>query len=101
MPLREFRDADGIEWRVWDTTPLAGAVYDERLKAGWLTFESAQTRRRLAPIPAGWGEMSPEQLEAICRAAETVRRGASTLTRDPDAPEGPRDDRPRNGPERK
>jgi hypothetical protein len=74
MPIREFRDSTGTEWRVWATTPLPGAVYEERLKAGWLTFENAGTRKRLAPIPLGWQDASADRLELLCRVAVPVRR---------------------------
>jgi hypothetical protein len=84
MPLREFRDSAGVQWRVWETTPQPGAVYDERLKAGWLTFESGNTRKRLAPIPSGWEEAPADRLELLCRAAEPARRSGS-VTGDPDA----------------
>jgi hypothetical protein len=91
MAIRDFTDSAGIDWRVWSTTPRAGAVYEESHKAGWLTFESATTRKRLAPIPRGWEEASPERLDLMCRAAEIVRRtsGAAPLTPDPDAPDAP------------
>ena len=95
MAIRDFTDSAGIAWRVWSTTPRAGAVFEESHKAGWLTFESATTRKRLAPMPRGWEEATPERLELMCRAAEVVRRtsGSSPLTPDPDAPE-PRPTRP-------
>ncbi len=89
MAIRDFTDSAGIAWRVWSTTPRAGAVYGESHKAGWLTFESATTRKRLAPIPRGWEEATPERLELMCRAAEVVRRTTGTLplTPDPEAPD--------------
>ncbi len=74
MAMREFTDSAGTAWRVWSTIPWAGAVYEETHKAGWLTFESADTRKRLAPIPYGWEEVSTERLELMCGAAEVVRR---------------------------
>lgn len=91
MPVREFRDSTGVEWRVWSTAPRAGAVYDERLQAGWLTFESATVRKRVAPIPVGWEEAPLERLDVMCRAAEVLRRarGIGPLSPDPDAPESP------------
>jgi hypothetical protein len=90
MPIREFTDSAGTTWRVWDTTPWPRAVYDERLKAGWLTFESGGVRKRLAPIPRGWEEATPERLELMCRAAERVRRsGGSKAPADPNAPTDP------------
>lgn len=101
MPIREFRDSEGVLWRVWDTTPWVGAVYDDRLKGGWLTFESAAGRKRLAPIPPAWDQALDERLELMCRAADVVRpRTASAADVSetpadfpgaaprPDAPEG-------------
>lgn len=89
MAIREFTDAAGVAWRVWNTTPMPGAVFEQSHKTGWLTFESATERRRLAPIPAGWEEAPVERLDLMCRASEVVRRakGASPLTPDPDAPD--------------
>jgi hypothetical protein len=72
---------------VWSTVPRADAVYDEGLRSGWLTFESADTRKRLVPIPRGWEDATPERLDLMCRAAEVVRlRRGKSLTPDPDAP---------------
>jgi hypothetical protein len=81
---------------VWATTPRAGVVYGETLKDGWLTFESATSRRRLAPIPPGWQEAPLERLQLMCRAAEPVRR-----TPDPDAPDAYKTDRRPDAPENK
>jgi hypothetical protein len=91
--IREFTDSAGIKWRVWATTPQAGVMYGEGLKAGWLTFESAGTRKRLAPIPRGWEDVSTERLELMCRVAEVVRlaSGTAPLTPDPDAPDDTRE----------
>jgi hypothetical protein len=89
MAIRDFTDSAGVAWRVWSTTPRAGAVYEESHKTGWLTFESATIRKRLAPIPRGWEEATPERLELMCRVAEIVRRtsGGRPLTPDPEAPD--------------
>ncbi len=91
VPIREFTDSTGTTWRVWNTTPRADAVFDESLRGGWLTFESATIRKRLVPIPRGWEEAPPERLDLMCRVAEVVRRasGASPLTPDPEAPDAP------------
>jgi hypothetical protein len=91
MAIREFKDSAGVAWRVWATIPAAGAIYEPGLKAGWLTFESAAARKRLAPIPRGWEHASTDRLELICRAAEVVKRasGARPLSPDPDAPDAP------------
>lgn len=83
---------------MWSTTPASGAVQEESYKAGWLTFESADMRKRLAPIPRGWEEASVERLDLMCRAAELVRRrtGATPMTPDPDSP--PESDRQSDSP---
>ena len=95
MALREFRDAFGRHWRVWDVQPLhlerrratlgppegqperrqrwdLRLVVAEELRGGWLTFETERHRKRLAPIPEGWELMTAEHLEQLCEVAETV-----------------------------
>ena len=74
MAIREFVDSKGVTWRVWRTMPRSGYVYSEQLRDGWLTFECNAQRKRLAPIPSGWAEATPERLDLMCRAAEAVRR---------------------------
>lgn len=103
MPIREFRDSAGVAWRVWSTIPRADAVYDERMRAGWLTFESTHVRKRLAPAPRGWEDAPPDRLELMCDAAVVVRRssGGSPLSPDPDVPEAPRRDRGPDAPKSK
>jgi hypothetical protein len=102
MAIREFTDNAGQSWTVWEVQPksierrLADhpevvAVVGERrqrssvqprlrmsphLARGWLTFESRHERRRLIPAPAGWTELSSEQLARLLdRATPTHRRG--------------------------
>lgn len=41
----------------------------EGLSRGWLAFESNLDKRRLAPIPAGWEELTDLDLEALCARA--------------------------------
>ena len=72
MPTRSFRDASGVVWHVWDT-PLLGAG-EKQLSEGWLTFNSGSARRRLAPIPSGWENVSSRRLEQMCRIAEPADR---------------------------
>jgi hypothetical protein len=99
MPIREFIDSSGSEWRVWDTRPRDGSVYDGRLRRGWLTFECGNVRKRLAPIPRGWEHAPPGRLDLMCRAADPVRRSGSLgLTIDPDASDQPPAERPRDPP---
>jgi hypothetical protein len=74
MAVREFVDSSGVRWRVWNTRPSRGEVLSGEFEHGWLTFESAASRRRCAPIPAGWETANVEQLEKLCLAAAETRR---------------------------
>jgi hypothetical protein len=71
VAVREFTDSHGITWRVWKTRPSIAMLYTEEQRNGWLTFESATERRRLAPVPGGWEEISVDRLELFCRVAES------------------------------
>lgn len=76
MAYREFVDNAGTTWRAWDTHPVAAntlRTVSPSHAGGWLTFESASERRRLAPIPPDW-EGAPRQLMAHwCARALPVR----------------------------
>jgi hypothetical protein len=90
VSFREFRDESGTEWEVWEIKPallerrmLADAPLDterrttsrrrapvaDELRFGWLVFQSSESKRRLAPVPAGWERFSREDLvELLARA---------------------------------
>lgn len=79
MSVREFTDSKSIVWRVWDVTtaqmhPITkNEDFMGELADGWLAFESATEKRRLAaPYPANWAEMGIPQLEALCQQAPPV-----------------------------
>ena len=74
MPSRNFVDTRGVEWRVWNTVPSPRTVLGADFAGGWLTFESAVSLRRLAPIPKGWESANEAKLELMCRAAAEVPR---------------------------
>jgi hypothetical protein len=98
MPHRQFVDAGGFSWSVWDVRPAtvqpqsrddadpSGEVQvrspshvapiDQALAAGWLCFECGEQKRRLAPIPPGWEAFSTDALEQLCRSAPPVQRKA-------------------------
>lgn len=78
MPMLEFVDSNGVTWRVWNTVPTARTSLSGEFERGWLTFESAATLRRLAPIPADWEMSAPNRLELMCRAAVEVPRRTRT-----------------------
>jgi hypothetical protein len=79
MSVREFTDSKNIIWRVWDVTTAQMHPVTKNedfmgdLADGWLAFESAYEKRRLAaPYPAEWATMSIPELEALCRRAPPV-----------------------------
>jgi hypothetical protein len=98
MCHRQFVDDDGSVWAVWDVNPAriwealgtstpareadsggegtgrrrAGPL-DHTLAAGWLCFESAGQKLRLAPIPADWEALASTDLALLRRAATAVR----------------------------
>ena len=80
--MRQFRDAAGVEWRVSFTERSEPSgrrehYLPEAFRQGWLLFESANEKRRLAPVPPEWESMSDEALAALCAAVSpsAPRRG--------------------------
>ena len=73
---RAFTDCVGTGWTVTEVQPLVDVAttwllqpYPER-RGGWLLFESDEgERRRLAPFPADWREISDFELERWCMRA--------------------------------
>lgn len=74
--MRDFRDPDGREWKVWGVMPTrrADVFLPETMATGWLCFESAGEKRRLHPIAEGWEALGEAQLWALCGRAEPVVR---------------------------
>ena len=81
MAVREFTDSAGREWRAWDVTPdeLSPRTKDEDYLAqlyhtGWIVFEtrSGDDKRRLYPVPKGWGELPDAELVVLLEKAEVV-----------------------------
>jgi hypothetical protein len=84
--MRQFRDETGVEWKVSFTPRGSDAVsrehyLPEAYRGGWLVFESAQEKRRLAPVPADWEQLTTAELVALCSKASTqparARAGAA------------------------
>lgn len=88
MALREFRDAHGVDWQMWDIVaeemhPLtAREMFIGDYQEGWLVMESAAERRRIAPIPVGWAEWPDAALDDLVARANVVPRrpGGAQLT---------------------
>ena len=90
MALREFVDGRHIEWRAWDVTPERMHPVTARemfhgdyadFQEGWLVFESADERRRLAPFPSQWDSLPVEDLEQLLGRAVRVSTRPSGETR--------------------
>jgi len=85
--MRQFRDAAGVEWQVYQTerTIAAKRRRDHLLPAeyreGWLVFESEIEKRRIAPVPPAWGDLSDEALSALCAKATVETRRAGRAER--------------------
>ena len=84
MAHRTFRDRHGRLWNVYDVHPTMterreplqdqDVVIERRkhvqpraslpveMRNGWLAFESASERRRLAPTPEAWEQISEVEL---------------------------------------
>ena len=73
VPIREFTDSKGVNWRVWPTLPDLKSAHPAALHDGWLTFECDKTKRRIVPIPDGWEYVPIDELEMLCNAAEEFR----------------------------
>lgn len=106
MAHREFRDEDGRSWQVWDVIPtlsLARAADEDaqgppgdgperrrssraatssvatEMRHGWLAFQCPDEARRLAPIPAGWADLTDGELAVLMRSATpNVKTGKSS-----------------------
>lgn len=81
MPVREFRDESGRQWRAWDIRPesihpvtKAEDYLADCYVTGWIVFETTdgQEKRRLCPWPMRWMNDSDEGLRALLRQAEVV-----------------------------
>jgi hypothetical protein len=85
VPHRKFLDGNAREWQVWDVRPTASehraSTVAAGFESGWLCFECAGEKRRLAPIPPGWPEYPDGDLQHCPERA----RPATQTNRDPDA----------------
>jgi hypothetical protein len=90
--VRTFADAAGIRWDAWEAYPALcdrRAAVDRRASPrgspdrrtmdvpgygrGWLVFRSGMVRHRLHSIPAGWFELSDDDLRVLLVGAARPR----------------------------
>ena len=100
---RQFFDANGLSWDVWDVSPqdlnrveydrramsrahgdaprpLTASVYPE-LREGWLCFQSATEKRRFAPIPTEWYDLPDAVLRVMLEVATPAPAAATVHPR--------------------
>lgn len=75
---RFFIDANGVQWdafAVYPSSATAGRkALPPRFSTGWLTFQSRNETRRLAPIPETWRQLPPDGLRQLLEKAEVAPR---------------------------
>ena len=88
-PTRTFTDSVGLEWTVVEianpTMPpsLEKILQGDRRQGGWLAFKASDgERRRLAPYPAEWRDISDFELERWCMKATRVPPGPARRRQD-------------------
>lgn len=78
MASRNFEDANGVRWTVWEVIPhglgSTGVRVRPEFAAGWLAFQTGDERRRLTPIPEGWEHCTDAQLARMCARARPTPR---------------------------
>ena len=74
VPVREFHDDAGKVWTAWTTFPRSDANVRPQYRSGWLSFQWADQRRRLVPIPESWEAADEDQLRAYLRQAHDARK---------------------------
>lgn len=76
--MRTFVDESGTVWEVFEAHPESGGRTQVRVpdtfRMGWLCFQSADERRRVAPIPAGWERWDERELTAALHGPQATPR---------------------------
>jgi hypothetical protein len=68
-------------WRVREVRGVDPCLLPASYCAGWLTFECEDgARRRLAPIPRGWDDLSETALQALLALARPATDAAELRT---------------------
>jgi hypothetical protein len=85
MAVRDVIDEKGVKWRVWAVQrsaihpKTAAEDFLGDYGEGWLCFESANERRRLARFPDDWDKIGEKELcGLLSKAAIVPVRGKRT-----------------------
>jgi hypothetical protein len=67
----------GRIWTVWEVVPepvrASGVpVFDPDYVSGWLVFQSDQEKRRFAPPPPGWVDLTDRDLAVLLKHSVPV-----------------------------
>ena len=80
---RAFDDVAGVHWQafaVHPSTPVGErSGLPERFRGGWLSFESENEMRRVAPIPFNWEQLSIDELRELCQRGEKAPKRINAL----------------------
>ena len=92
MAVRDIVDENGTRWRVWQVArsaihpKTAAEDFLGDYSDGWLCFECANQRRRLAHFPQDWDRMSDKEvLNLLAKAAVVPVRSTRTPPKPGDA----------------
>jgi hypothetical protein len=79
MAVRDVRDEAGTTWKVWAVMAssihpkTAAEDYLGEFSEGWLCFECANQRRRLARYPQDWDKLPDKELLRLLKTAQLVQ----------------------------
>jgi hypothetical protein len=67
----------GRTWMVWQVIPdstrkTTVPSVDADYVGGWLVFQSGEEKRRFAPLPAGWADLTDRELGLLLRHSVSV-----------------------------
>jgi hypothetical protein len=89
---RYFDDVGGRRWHafaVYPSAATAARALPEPYQGGWLSFDSENETRRIAPIPSGWQTLPENELRKLCDEAVVAHR-RSRATKPDDRPQASR-----------
>jgi hypothetical protein len=91
MAVRDVVDENGTKWKIWSVTQssihpkTAAEDYLGEYSEGWLCFECANQRRRLARFPQDWDRLPDKELIRLLKTAHVVTPRRQTPPKPGDA----------------